>query len=371
VAQVKVRLKQVRDSIQLVFSHLGKRHYLSIGLRWNKVNCEYAKLTAARIERDIMLDRFIDLATNPNYYKVGGDQQPPIETARTSAAVADLAELWGDFVAHKLPKLSQSTRYVFRGMTSAIEQLPCGLEDPARLRDWIEAHHAPQSGLRLWRYLKACCAWAVERGKLPTNPLERLKFGHGRAKPKEIDPFAAGERDRLLEVIRVGQHSAYYHRLISFLFFTGCRPSEAIALEWSHIAADGRSLTFCQSATRNEQGQIRIKQSLKSQRQRRIPINERVRKIIGESDGESLLVFPALGGGVVNTKNLASRIWYPALEVAGLPRRNLYQCRHTFATLAVQGGLSIPDVAKLLGNSPQVTLKHYAGASRDLALPSL
>jgi len=371
VAQVKVKLKNSRNTIQLVFTHLGKRYYLPIGLRWNKVNCEYAKLTAARIERDIMLDRFVDPSTNPSYYKVGGDQQPPVETARTSATVADLAELWSEFSAHKLPKLSQSTRYVFRGMGNAIAQLPCGLEDPARLRDWIESHHAPVSGLRLWRYLKACCAWAVERGKLPTNPLERLKFGHGRAKPKEIDPFTAEERDQLLEMIRVGQHSAYYHRLISFLFFTGCRPSEAIALEWSHIAADGRSLTFCQSATRNEQGQIRIKPALKSQRRRRIPINERLRAIIGENDGESLLVFPALGGGIINAKNLAARIWYPALEAAGLPRRNLYQTRHTFASLAVQLGMSIPDVAKLLGNSPQITLKHYAGASRDLELPSL
>ncbi len=371
MAQVKVKLKRVKDSIQLVFTHLGKRHYLSIGLRWTKTNCEYAKLTAARIERDIMVDRFVDPATNPSYYKVGGDQQPPVEAVRTSATAADLAELWSEFSAHKLPKLSQSTRYVFRGMTNAVRSLPCGLEDPARLRDWIESNHAPQSGLRLWRYLKACCAWAVERGKLPTNPLERLRFGHGRAKPKEIDPFTAVERDQLLEIIRVGQHSAFYHRFISFLFFTGCRPSEAAALEWGHLSADGRSLTFCQSATRNEQGQIRIKQSLKSQRQRRIPINERIREIIGVDEGESVLVFPAPGGGIINAKNLAARIWYPALEVAGLPRRNLYQCRHTFATLAIQAGLSVVDVAKILGNSPQITLKHYAGASRDLELPLL
>ena len=368
MAQVKVKLKNSRNTIQLVFTHLGKRYYLPIGLRWNKVNCEYAKLTAARIERDIMLDRFVDPATNPNYYKVGGDQQQP---QPAQAVTADLAELWGEFAAHKLPKLSQSTRYVFRGMSNAVRSLPCGLEDPARLRDWIESHHAPVSGLRLWRYLKACCAWAVERGKLPSNPLALLKFGHGRAKPKEIDPFTAEERDQLLEVIRMGHYSAYYYRFIAFLFFTGCRPSEAAALEWSHIATDGRSLTFCQSATRNEQGQIRIKPALKSQRQRRIPINERVRAIIGEDDGESLLVFPALGGGIINAKNLAARIWYPALEAAGLPRRNLYQCRHTFATLAIQAGLSVVDVAKLLGNSPQVTLKHYAGASRDLELPSL
>jgi integrase len=369
VAQTKVNLKNSSGSIQLVFSYLGKRRYLSIGLRWNKANCEFAKLTAARIERDIMLDRFVDPSVNPNYYKVGGDSLPPPEPVRTISA--DLPQLWAEFSAHKLPKLSQSTRYVFRGMNNAVDALPCGLEDPARLRDWIEARHAPQSGLRLWRYLKACCQWAVERGKLPNNPLERLRFGQGRAKPKEIDPFTAQERDQLLEVIRLGHYSAYYYRFIAFLFFTGCRPSEAAALEWSHIATDGRSLIFCQSATRNEQGQIRIKPALKSQRQRRIPINDRVREIIGENEEDSVLVFPAMGGGIINTKNLAARIWYPALEAAGLPRRNLYQCRHTFATLAAQAGLSIPDIAKLLGNSPQITLRHYAGASRDLELPTL
>jgi integrase len=48
--------------------------------------------------------------------------------------------------------------------------------------------------------------------------------------------------------------------------------------------------------------------------------------------------------------------------------RKLYQTRHTFITLALEY-LDVKDVARLVGNSPEVIYRHYAGNKRDLFLP--
>ena len=46
-----------------------------------------------------------------------------------------------------------------------------------------------------------------------------------------------------------------------------------------------------------------------------------------------------------------------------------YNARHTFITLALENGLDAKDVAYLVGNSPAVIYKHYAGVKRDLHVP--
>jgi integrase len=364
---LKVALKNSNGWIQLVYRWDGSRRYLSIGLEWNKANCSFAQLKAAELAQDLLLERFDPGRLGK--YKAGGQAaSAPVATAK----IPELKELWAEYCEYRRPKLSQSTLHGPVRMQSAIVQaLPYGLDQPAKIRDWIDSNYAPTNAARSMQALNACCRWAAESGRLAANPLDGLRISIPKQGDKEIDPFTTEERDLLLETIAVGDYWAHYHRLIAFLFFTGCRPSEAVALEWGHIASDRKSLTFCQAATLGEHGGIVIKSGLKTQRQRRVPLNDRVNEILGDSEGDPGLVFPAIRDGIINTRNMAKRIWYPALGRAGLKPRNLYQTRHTFITLALQQGIPIPDIAAIVGNSPQVILEHYAGVTRSLSLPSI
>ncbi|MEO1561772.1 MAG: site-specific integrase, partial [Cyanobacteria bacterium J06632_19] len=47
----------------------------------------------------------------------------------------------------------------------------------------------------------------------------------------------------------------------------------------------------------------------------------------------------------------------------------LYQTRHTFITLALKNGMNVKDVARLVGNSPEIIYRHYAGQSREIVVP--
>jgi integrase len=40
--------------------------------------------------------------------------------------------------------------------------------------------------------------------------------------------------------------------------------------------------------------------------------------------------------------------------------------RHSFITFCLEQGMDAKDVAKLVGNSPEIIYRHYAGAKKDL-----
>jgi hypothetical protein len=44
---------------------------------------------------------------------------------------------------------------------------------------------------------------------------------------------------------------------------------------------------------------------------------------------------------------------------------------HTFITLVLEAGISPKDIARWVGNSPEILMRHYAGANRNLAVPEV
>jgi site-specific recombinase XerD len=54
------------------------------------------------------------------------------------------------------------------------------------------------------------------------------------------------------------------------------------------------------------------------------------------------------------------RVWYPAVEKAGLPRYPPRVWRHTGATLLVQDGVSLYTVQGLMGHGDPKTTQRYA-----------
>jgi integrase len=75
----------------------------------------------------------------------------------------------------------------------------------------------------------------------------------------------------------------------------------------------------------------------------------------------SEFVFKAPKGGPISLRNFRGRVWYKALTNAGVGRRPPYQCRHTFATLALAAGADVYWISRQLGHADiGTTLKHYA-----------
>jgi integrase len=63
------------------------------------------------------------------------------------------------------------------------------------------------------------------------------------------------------------------------------------------------------------------------------------------------LLFPAARGGYIDLEKFRYREWIPALRAAGIEHRRVYDCRHTFASWAIAGGVQLFYLARIMGTS--------------------
>ena len=63
------------------------------------------------------------------------------------------------------------------------------------------------------------------------------------------------------------------------------------------------------------------------------------------------LLFPAARGGHIDGEKFRYRHWAPALRAAGIEHRRVYDCRHTFASWAIAGGVQLFYLARIMGTS--------------------
>jgi integrase len=174
----------------------------------------------------------------------------------------------------------------------------------------------------------------------------------------ELRPFTPGEVDALAaELGRV------YGALIVVAADTGLRTNEWAATERRDIDRTGKHPAVIV--------QRRVRDGVvtpypKTQR-RRVPLSDRAVAAIEAMPPrlDTPLLFAAPKGGHVNLDTWRTRDWYPALDAAGIARRGPYHLRHTFATEALANGMSIFQLARVMGASVKTIDKHYGHLAHD------
>jgi integrase len=382
-AQIKVS----HGRLQLVFSFNGNRRYPSLGVANSKPARAMAEMKAKQIELDIVSGNF-DETLEKYQHKAAISARKSELLPEIKLTGPSLDELWEKLVEYKRPQCSPNTMYYVYGTFSKyIEQLPShDLERAAEIRDFAVNTFPIESCKRFVVRLNACCKWASKSGLISINPFEgmaqEIKPPKAKRKSEESDifPFTVGERDSIIQAIRTNTfcnlHSAYKHDhyagYVTFLFMTGCRPSEAIALQWKNINRDFSIVSFERAVITTGSGQS-MRDGLKTQERRRFPCNPKLKALLKAikpegSDAEAL-VFPGFSGKVLNTASFRRTVWKPVLEGLKIEYRKPYQTRHTFITLALEHGLDAKDVARLVGNSAEVIYRHYAGSKREVSVP--
>jgi site-specific recombinase XerD len=354
----------------------GKQKYLTLGLSDTKINLKIAEAKAQEIQTDIVLERF-DYTLDkyrPTHLK--------LVTMNHSQQALNLGALWDKYMEFKKPIASPSTiGNQYAGFTRAIALLPSqNLKDSVIIRDWIIANKPPNAAKRLIVQLNACCKWGMKSGLITENSFfdmaSEIKLPKNqRGEENDITPFTREERDLIIEAFAKHPHYRYYTAYVQFCFFTGCRPSEAIGLQWKHIDFDNSVVKFRQAVVFGEGYQPTLKDGLKTQEKRDFPINNQLREILTAHKSECAkpndFVFPAKEGGFIRVNNFANVAWRKVLESCGIEYRKPYQTRHSFITLCLDAHIEVKDVAKWVGNSPEIIYRHYAAHLRSLAVPAL
>jgi integrase len=83
------------------------------------------------------------------------------------------------------------------------------------------------------------------------------------------------------------------------------------------------------------------------------------------------LLFPAPAGCVMDLHNFRNREWGPALEASGVRKpARIYDLRSTFASNALAAGVSVFELARVMGTSVAMIERHYGtlieGAAADI-----
>ncbi|MEP0912487.1 tyrosine-type recombinase/integrase [Leptolyngbya sp. FACHB-711] len=185
---------------------------------------------------------------------------------------------------------------------------------------------------------------------------------------EEIYPFTTEERNRIITAFKADRHYGKYASLVEFLFFTGCRPSEALALQWKHISQ--HFITFRRVLIYDGKKLV-IQDGLKTQKLRNFPVNAQLAEIIAtikpkDCHPESL-VFPSPKGKFIDWHNFTTRAWTKVLAslsqdtllpdgevLPSVEYRNPYQMRHTFCSLCREGDIASIQLAKWVGNSAEM-----------------
>jgi integrase len=86
---------------------------------------------------------------------------------------------------------------------------------------------------------------------------------------------------------------------------------------------------------------------------------------------DTTLIFPAPRGGVINEHTFRNREWSPAIDASGVRKpARVYDLRSTFASEALAAGVSVFELARVMGTSVAMIERHY-GALLDGAGASI
>lgn len=357
------------------------QRYISTRLDATPENLKRVQTVAWQIEEDLKAGNF-DPTLERYSFK-------PHLTVVKPAKQLELLELWQKYCEHRKSQVAETTyrkEYLLK-FPNHISKLPTQDINKAQdIQEYLLSTVSADTTKRILTRLSACCQWAVKAGLIKANPFSGMAVDiHLPHKDVDsIDPFSRQERDAIIEAFIAHPTYNHYSQFVRFLFLTGCRTGEAIGLQWKHITKDCSQITFAESYD----GNLKIRKSTKTGKIRKFPCNPVLKGLLvlvrPDNPLPDELVFTTVNGLPINNSRFTNQVWkgcrsgkktyhgvVTTLVNAGLVERYrcLYNTRHTFITMALEGGMTVPQVAKLVGNSPEVIMRHYAGNTLKFDVP--
>ncbi|MBC1235926.1 tyrosine-type recombinase/integrase [Nostoc sp. 2RC] len=376
---MKVGIEVSKGYLRLRFPRAlfnGNQKYLSLNLTDTPENQVVAELKVRQAELDILAGNF-DFSLGK--YKI----QTTLVNIASKQKTYNLLSLWEKYTEFKKGQVEKSTLVRdYSIIEKRIRKFPTtNLNEAVLIRNHLLSIYSAETTKRTLKQLNACCNWAVLSQLIEINPFKDLNKGiKTRKKDSSILTFDREEIAIIIDAFRTNKYChkysplphSHYFGYVSLLFLTGCRPEEAVALKWKHISKT--HITFAEAVPSD----VRIRKNTKTHQTRLFPINDQLRELlnnIGHGEAEQLL-FCNRNGREINSHNFLNRVWRPVLTRLvkdGLIRYYLpqYNCRHTFITICLEAGISVKQIADIVGNSPEVIYKHYSGVIKQLEVPAI
>jgi len=348
----------------------GKQVAPTLNLRPNAANLKHAAKLRESILHEISHGTFSFAKHFPDY-KNRGQHQPTSEVQERT--FNDWADVWERLAAREL---EHSSLEVYKRHMKAYWRPVFGEMHPERISHEMILEHLGElaaehedakgnmkAGLsrktqnNIMIPLRAVFELICRQPSTLANPTEGIdNLKTQKAAP---DPFEPDEVERILTTMRKkeGDELADY---FEFSFFSGLRPSEQVALQWSDV-----DLVHNTVMVRRVRVMARNKDRTKTHVARLVELNDRAAGVIqrqrARTQMKNVEVFWNPHTGKVYRDEQTQRLaWTRVLKLCGVRYRPPKECRDTSVTLALMAGANPVWVANQHGHSLVVMMKDYA-----------
>lgn len=204
----------------------------------------------------------------------------------------------------------------------------------------------PQRVNRYMAWLRHMLNGVVRDGKLPSNPVLKLKMYK---EPKGKTRFLSMEEEAIL-LNKLGPIHGPWARLA---ILTGLRLAEQFRLQWAEVDLERGVLTL----STTKAGGVQYAH-----------LNDEAKAILRSLDSwqRSKWVFPSKNPATpVDTQNFYHYVWVPAVTASGLEWVTWHDLRHTFASRLAMTGHNEGTIAALLRHSTTALVRRYAHLSQS------
>jgi integrase len=386
-----------------------RQKYKSLGLSDTLEN----RLIADRLANDAQLDIAFDrLDPTLKKYSAFALEESSRKAKQIQPKIPELLNLYTQYIEVVIkPRVRKSTFITtYSGQClRLIKVCPDAniITDSVKIFEAIKQKTTPYLTRKMLDILYNLLEWCKRKKIVEVNALNPYKAykkdvpGRGKQKkPKHIielgldedDDFRGYSPQEAEHIIQAfsqrGRTPDLYKNLATFMFLTGCRPSEATGLRWKDISNDFAAITFQQTFSCISKEIDKLKTARHGKEKRKFPCGMRLQKLLkemhenqGNPQPESL-VFRQKETGKPVSWVAFWRCWVGYNDsksgkhcdgvVEALIKEEKvsvylkpYASRHSFITWQLSKGMTPANVAKLVGNSPEIIYKHYVSAEKD------
>lgn len=301
--------------------------------------------------------------------QLSAEAKSPAPTADDRLTVAEFAQQYLKYKSNEVRASSLATHEA-RLRTHAIPffgPLRMRAVTPRHVADWVSSLHskglAPNTISEVYAITKSMFARAVELRIIPTSPFGRLRFRR-KAMPDapqhDFQFYTAEQFQRFYAsaaaAVSIAKNPIQERQYMMFFvvaFYTGMRPGEVLALHWTDIDFAARLIRIRRTySDRYGEGPVKTESSVRDIGVP-APLFEELQAHIRFQRGMPGFSpdFLVCGGPSHLVAYTVRRHKLAYASGAGLPQIRLHDFRHSHASLLVNNGINIQEVARRLGHS--------------------
>ena len=184
------------------------------------------------------------------------------------------------------------------------------------------------------------------------NPVRGVKRYDDKTNDRFLSDFELAKLGKILKRAEQEAINPMAIAAIRLLLFTGCRKSEILSLRWDQVDWQNRCLRLPRTKTK----------------QRTVSLGAPALELLGSVNRIKGVpyVLPSSEQG----KHFVGlqKVWEKIRAWEGLDDVRIHDLRHSFASVAANGGESLPIIGKMLGHKDPKTTQAYAHIAENAAL---